>query len=190
MTKKKVMKLLFNLYLVFSTVQYVHAFIKARGKGKEDDRHLIGKAIDVLAGCTREPDYTVTIEDTVLNVSYNPYVHLFTNTIGCIACIMGANVYTDAQYRRFSENTQYAILCHELGHKKLNHSVGLTYVLNRIIGVIRNEVLPMELEADEYAASIVGTIPMMQALKEMATCTKGVTKKELLLRIAHLKTLN
>ena len=188
---KKVIKTLWRMYCWISTILTGYAFIKARGTGKEKDLTLIGKAIDRMQGYSVEADDVILIDDTELHVSYNPYMHLFTNSLGSIACIVtnSTDVYTDVRFRNMHAPTQYAILCHEMGHRKHNHKPGLTYQWDRIKANKQGRVLPMELEADEYAVSIVGYFSMITSLKELATYTKGLSRKEILLRIKYLEAL-
>ena len=193
MAKRKITKILkkvYKMYLTLSLAYTGYEFLKARGLGKEDDRHLIGKAIDRIYGYNVDADEIVMIDDTELHVSYNPYLHLFTNSIGSIACIVNGStdVYTDARFRSMGKATQYAILCHEMGHEKCNHVAGLTYQFDRIKAVLKGKVLPMELEADEYAVSIVGAYSMAYSLRELATYTKGIAKKEIYLRVKHIES--
>lgn len=182
---KNIIKKTMQLYTIVSLAYTGYLFIKARGTGKEDDRHLLGKAIDRIGGYNIEPDNIVTIDDTELHVSYNPYIHLFTNSLGNIACIINGTteVYTDIRFRNMNKPTQYAILCHEMGHKKCNHVAGLTYQFDRIKAIKQGKVLPMELEADAYAVSIVGAYSMIVSLKELKTYLKGIAAKEIDLRI-------
>lgn len=189
MKKKSLLRRLWNCYLLYSTYSTVNAFIKARGTGKENDRHLIGKAIDRMAGYDIEPDDIIVIDDTELHVSYNPYYHLFINRLGCIAVIINGTteVVIDAQFRKMSNNTQYAILCHEMGHRKNNHIVGITYMFDRIKAVIGGKVLSMELEADAYAVSIMGKVNVINALRELAAYSHGLSRKEFIYRIKAIQ---
>lgn len=186
MTKKtNLVKKLWKGYLIVSTVYTGIAFLNCRGLGKEDDRHLIGKAIDRLAGYNKEPDRIIIIDDTEMHVSYNPYMQLFTNSLGGIAVVINGTteVYTDIRFRGMSDATQYAILCHELGHYKHKHNGGITYAFDRLIAIKNKTVLPMELEADMYACSIVGKRAMISALLELKSYLKGYSSKEIELRI-------
>jgi hypothetical protein len=189
MAKKNVLKKVVKGYVLLSTIYTGAKFIQCRGLGKEDDRHMIGKAIDRMAGLSVEHDDVITIDDTEMHVSYNPYLQLFTNSLGGVAVVLKGTteVYTDAQFRKMSKSTQRAILAHEMGHYKHKHNPGLTYQLDRLKSVMNNKVLKMELEADAYACGIVGPWQMIEALKELSTI-KGVSKKELKLRINYIKS--
>lgn len=186
LTVGKVVKAVWKGYCWASTLYTGYVFLKARGTGKENDLELIGKAIDGLAGYSIDADDIVTIEDVDLHVSYNPYMQLLTNSLGGIACITGTNVYIDNVFRNLSKEAQYAVLCHEIGHRKCNHQPDITYQFDRIKAIKQGTVLPMETEADEYGASVCGYRTMIKGLAEVARYTKGVTKKELILRINHL----
>ena len=185
--KKNILRTLWKAYWVIGTVSTTITFVRARGLKKEDDRHLLGKAIDRIAGRDIEPDRIVTIDGIDLKVSYNPYVQLFTGTIGGVACVLNCvnEVYVDDQFRKMSKETQYAILCHELGHRKLAHTAYSTYMFDRMVCILNNKVLPMELEADEYACKIASPVIVMNALEEMKNI-KGISKKELSLRVKHI----
>jgi hypothetical protein len=187
--KNNVLKKLCKGYLLASTIYTGVKFVQCRGIGKEDDRHMIGRAIDRMSGLSVECDNIITIDDTDMHVSYNPYLQLFTNSLGGVAVVINGTteVYTDAQYRRMSPDTQRAILAHELGHYKCNHKPGITYQFDRAKAIMHNTVLDMELEADAYACKVVGPNVMINALKELSTI-KGVSKKELKLRIHHIKS--
>lgn len=185
---KKAVKNILKGYVVVSTIYTGVKFMQCRGTGKEDDRHMIGKAIDRMTGYPVNHDNVITIDDTEMHVSYNPYMQLFTNSLGGVAMVINGTteVYTDTHYRNMSTDTQRAILAHELGHYKHNHKAGTTYQLDRIKAIMNGRVLPMELEADAYACSIVGPNNYIKALKELAT-VKGVSKKEIKLRIQAIR---
>lgn len=174
--------------VVVSTIYTGVKFMQCRGTGKEDDRHLIGKAIDRMTGYPVQHDDVITIDDTDMHVSYNPYMQLLTNTLGCVATVLTGTteVYTDTQFRNMSKDTQYAILCHEMGHYKHKHTASITYQFDRIKAIAKGQVLAAELEADAYATNIVGSDAMIKALREMATI-KGVSKKEVALRIKAIR---
>ena len=188
MKKNNTFKKVLKAYQLFSLVYTGYVFASARGLGKEDDRHLIGKAIDRIGGYDIKPDKTVTIDDTEMYVSYNPYLQLFTGSLGGIAVVLNGttNVYTDNHFRNMSKDTQYAVLCHEMGHYKLEHKPDATYKFDRIKTIyLDNSVLDIELEADEYAATIVGPNTMIIALCDLSRI-HGISKKELILRIRNI----
>lgn len=187
--KKGLLRKMLNVYVVLSTGYIAYEFIKCRGLGKENDMQLMEDATNRISGFVPEADDVVVINDNELHVSYNPYMQLFTNSMGSIACIInGTNeVYVDNRYRNMSASTQYAILCHEMGHRHNNHVANKDYAINRIKHIMHGQVLNMELEADAYAASIVGTDAMITALQELATYLHGISKKEINLRINHLR---
>lgn len=206
MRTKDLLKKVTKIYTLFSFAYVGVKFIQCRGLGKEDDRHLIGRAIDALTGDDVDYDDIIIIDDTELHVSYNPYMQLFTNSIGAIAIVMGTNVYTDVHFRNMSKSTQKAILAHEMGHYKCNHTPSitytydrlihiltdrlihiLTYTYNRLIHILKGKVLPMELEADAYAVNVVGKENMIKALLELKQYLKGVSAKEIDLRIKAIK---
>lgn len=187
--KKGLLRKALRVYAVLSTGYIVYEFIKCRGLGKENDAKLMEDATSRTIGIIPEADDVIIINDDELHVSYNPYMQLFTNSMGSIACIInGTNeVYVDNRYRNMSASTQYAILCHEMGHRYNNHVAKKGYAINRIKHIMHGQVLNMELEADAYAASIVGTDAMITALQELATYLHGISKKEINLRINHLR---
>lgn len=189
MKKRNVLKKLWKGYLLTSAIYTGVKFVQCRGLGKEDDRHMIGRAIDRMSGLDVECDNIITIDDTEMHVSYNPYLQLFTNSLGGVAVVLRGTteVYTDVQYRRMSPSTQKAILAHELGHYKCKHTPSITYQLDRAKAIMQNRVLPMELEADAYACKVVGAWEMIDALQELSTI-KSVSKKELRLRINYIKS--
>lgn len=188
MKTKDLLKKVAKGYTLFSFAYVGVKFMQCRGFGKEDDRHLIGRAIDTLTGYDVDYDDIIMIDDTELHVSYNPYMQLLTNSIGGIAVVMGTNVYTDVHFRNMSESTQKAILAHELGHYKCNHTpIPIIYTYDRLIHILKGKVLSMELEADAYAASVVGKENMIKALLELRKYLKGVSAKEIDLRIKAIK---
>lgn len=189
MKKRKILKAIWKGYMLFSTIYTGIKFLQCRGLGKEDDRHLIGKAIDRMAGYDIDADQIITIDDSDLHVSYNPYMQLFTNSIGGVAVVLNGTteVFTDDQFRKMSPSTQKAILAHEMGHYKCGHTPSITYQIDRIKAIMHNQVLPMELEADAYACKVVGAWEMIDALQELKTI-KGISKKEINLRINYIKS--
>lgn len=188
MKNRKLLKKVMKAYTLFSTVYVGIKFLQCRGLGKEDDRHLIGRAIDKIAGYDVDCDDIIMIDGTELHVSYNPYFQLFTNTLGCIAVVMGTDVYTDVRFRNMSECTQKALLAHEMGHCKCNHAPNpITYTHDRLMHILNGHVLPMELEADAYACTVVGKENMIKALLELNQYLKGASAKEVSLRIKAIK---
>lgn len=188
MKKRNVLKNLWKGYTLFSFAYVGVKFLQCRGLGKEDDRHLIGRAIDALTGYDVDYDDIIMIDDTELHVSYNPYMQLFTNSIGSTAIVMGTNVYTDVHFRNMSKSTQRAILAHEMGHYKCNHTpIPIIYTYDRLIHILKGKVLSIELEADAYAANVVGKENMIKALLELKQYLKGVSAKEIDLRIKAIK---
>lgn len=188
MMKRNVLKTIWKGYMLFSTIYTGVKFLQCRGLGKEDDRHLIGRAIDALTGYDVDYDDIIVIDDTELHVSYNPYIQLFTISIGSTAIVMGTNVYTDVHFRNMSKSTQRAILAHEMGHYKCNHTpIPIIYTYDRLIHILKGKVLSIELEADAYAANVVGKENMIKALLELKQYLKGVSAKEIDLRIKAIK---
>lgn len=176
-------------YTAVSTVAYAVQFVQVRGLGKEDDMGLLGKAIDRIAGYPIEPDSVVTLDGTELRVSYNPYMHMAANRVGCGAMFVPNTneVFTDNNYRKMSPATQRAMLAHELGHYKLAHKGGILYPLERLKAVYWDKsVLKMELEADMYAAKLLGVDTYLKAMQEWYK-VPGVCKKELILRAKYIK---
>lgn len=188
MKTKDLLKKVAKGYTLFSFAYVGVKFLQCRGLGKEDDKHLIGRVIDTLTGCDVDYDDIVMIDDTELHVSYNPYMQLFTNTLGYIAVVVGTDVYTDVHFRNMSKSTQKAILAHEMGHCKCNHTaIPIIYTYDRLIHILKGKVLSIELEADAYAANVVGKENMIKALLELKQYLKGISAKEIDLRIKAIK---
>lgn len=187
--KKGLLRKILNVYALLSTGYIAYEFIKCRGLGKENDMQLMEDATGRISGFVPEADDVIVINDNELHVSYNPYLQLLTNSMGSIACIInGTNeVYVDNRYRNMSTSTQYAILCHEMGHRYHNHTAKKGYAIERFKCVMCGQVLNIELEADAYAASIIGVNAMISALQELGTYLHGIAKKEVNLRINHLR---
>ena len=201
--KKGFVRKAITAYNIFSIVYMVYAFMKSRGTGKEDDRHLIGKAIDRISGYDIDADSIITIDETDLHVSYNPYIHLFGNNLGSIACVINntTEVYTDNTFRKLSKCTQKFVLAHELGHYKRNHNPDHKYQLNRVRAILKGQILDMEVEADEYACRMIrnhlykkygyddcerieryAAKVAIKALEELSSHSSGLSRKELKLR--------
>lgn len=189
MKKKNSLSKVIRRYLLTSTIYTGVKFLQCRGLGKEDDKRLIENAIDAIMGFDVDPDMVITIDDTDLHVSYNPYFQLFTISLGGIASVIPGTtkIFTDAQFRSMSPDTQKAILAHELGHYKCQHAVDLLYPFKRIAAIACGSVARVELEADEYACSVVGSQIMIKALEEMKKIP-DISKKELNLRIKYIKS--
>lgn len=188
MKKNKVLVNLMKAYMAVSTVYTSVKFMQCRGVGKEDDKRMINNAVDRISGFGIECDKIVTLDDTELSVSFNPWLHLLTNNLGCIALVVNGTteVFTDNNFRRMSPETQKAVLAHELGHYKCGHKPGVLYQLDRLKAIVCNKVLDMELEADLYAAKLVGFKTYLKALHELSK-VNGVSKKEIRLRMQYLK---
>ena len=189
---KKVVKVVakvVKIYLLASTLYDAYNFIQCRGLGKENDKQLLANVADRITGFEIDPDEIIKIKDDTLQVSYNPYMQVILRSMGGIACVINDTneVYVDDRFRRMSKSTQYAILCHEMGHRHHGHTAGKGYAIKKIFNVMHGKVLDIELEADNYAASIVGIDAMIEALQEMCTYVHGLSRKEANLRIKHLE---
>lgn len=185
----KVVAKVAKVYLLASTLYDAYNFIQCRGLGKEDDKKLLANIADRFMGFEPDPDETVTVKDDTLNVSYNPYMQVVLRSMGGIACVINNTneVYVDNRFRQMSKSTQYGILCHEMGHRHHGHVAEKGYAIKRLLHIMRGEVLKMELEADNYAASVIGINEMIEALQEMCTYVHGFSRKEVKLRIKQLE---
>lgn len=97
-------------------------------------------------------------------------------------------VMVDEWFLKLSPETQEALLYHEMGHINLGHmEISLnTNALEREIKSLEGDIDYREMEADDYAASVVGRRRMIDALEEMDRNTPTV---EGMLRIKRLKKL-
>ena len=189
---KKVVKVVAKIakvYLLASTLYDAYNFIQCRGLGKENDKQLLANVADRITGFEIDPDEVIKIKDDTLNVSYNPYMQVILRSMGGIACVINDTneVYVDNRFRRMSKSTQYAVLCHEMGHRHYGHVAKKGYAIKRIVNVMHGKVLKMELEADNYAASVIGINEMIEALQELCTYVHGLSRQEVKLRIKYLE---
>ena len=190
--KKGIVRRIVLAYGAVSTIATAYSFIKARGLGHENDRILILKAMDRMRGDNIPADKTfrfkTATDDIELKVSYNPYIHLFANRLGSTAMVTPktGEVFVDNTFRKMDDPIQRAFLAHELGHIVLRHSAGATYMLDRLKATyVDRKVLSIELEADEYAATIVSPWVMIAALKELGE-QPFASKREILLRMKNI----
>lgn len=173
---RKAIKTVVRVYTVVSTVVTVIELIKARGIHKEDDKALIEEGSSILAGIAPTNDFEqIKVgEDTVL-CKFSPYSMLFLGRIGSTALVLdNGMVLYDDNFRRLSKQSQVAVLAHELGHIKHQHRADSTYLLDRAFYAFSGKVLPMELEADAYAVSIVGKEEMIKALKGISKYSTSI----------------
>lgn len=189
MKKKTILKLIWRGVQIVSYINLIKRFIISRGLEKEEDLKMLIDMVDLLQGNKIEgPDDIVLLDDVELHVSYNPYVHLVTNAIGSIASIYPTgDVIVDNTFRLLCPATQRAILAHELGHIKLGHKANIFYPFKRMAYIFAGKVLEMELEADVYAASIVGNKIMIETLEYLKYFIGPIDKKEIDLRIKALR---
>lgn len=162
--------------------------MKARGTSKLNDKELISQAADIKTGFWYTPDDTINIDNRQLNVTFNPYVHVAMNTLGSIAVVTSTgDVFVDNTFKRLSDNAQSFVLHHEMGHVTLKHNGGPAYQLNRLMKVLSNHVLDIELEADKWAMDHVGKDIAIQGLKEMRSLTiDPISRREITFRINAL----
>lgn len=192
MKKKRLMKNIITGVRVIAWTQFIIAFYKARGKEKhvKKDSVMIIDAIDIITGDYIEDKdcEIIPIDDMDMKVIFNPYVHLIRGGLGCIAAVTsGGYVFVDNTFNNLSSNTKSVILHHEMGHIKSMHCPGVTYLFDRLKGIINGKVLPMELEADRYACDKLGKKAVISGLKELRKHVSSLlAKREITLRIKVL----
>ena len=76
-------------------------------------------------------------------------------------------IFCDTEFMNMSETAKKFIIEHENGHIINHHVVKKDYWLKRKLCIFGGKVLPIELEADEYAASVIGKEAARIGLKEM-----------------------
>lgn len=112
-----------------------------------------------------------------LIVIYNPYMVISKGwaVAGCMTdTVNQIVVFVDDDYMHMNKNTQEFIIHHELGHIVHNHctKLGMRHI-------------DQEYEADMYATQY--SIHGIEALTEIATYVTRKAKKEINLRINHLR---
>lgn len=98
----------------------------------------------------------------------------------------------NSEFRTLSKATQKAVMNHEVGHHVLGHldnEMALA-AYNGVRGLypLLGQVISIELEADAYAASVVGNDNMIAALQELKGLPSipDTAKRELNIRIRAL----
>jgi hypothetical protein len=184
------------LLVVWTPVVYVDTFVKvlkARGFGKHDDSKLIEEA-NVICKENRlpegfQPDGIIKLGDEEFGITFNPYVHIATNTVGCkasIACGMN-QIFVDNAFRNMSWDGQQFIIAHEIGHYKCGHMVPADYNRLRVQAAREGKVCIPEVEADLYAAQCIGVTATLTGLADLRQHTHGIPRKEIEYRIETLK---
>ena len=181
---KKAIKVIIKAYPVFDLVRTAYVMIKSRGKNV-DDKVLIEQACEMMVGICPVNTEEVKVGDETLHCVFNPYFLLFIGRLGCSAIVFPENklVVYDNTFRKLSQESKIAILAHELGHIKKNHKAGISYMLKRKAYVLIDKIMPMELEADRYAVSIVGKERFIEALTSVST------GKEVRLRVKAIREM-
>lgn len=79
------------------------------------------------------------------------------------------------EFHLLSEQAKDTILCHEIGHIRLKHAekTDLMLSIRRKSAIKKGIVLPMELEADNFAAQYCGKEAVMDMLDELQEVLKG-----------------
>ena len=122
---------------------------------------------------------------------YNPYALMLkglgiassvTDTVSKIVILV------DDTYMLLSKNAREFVKWHELGHIECRHSATATTSLDRMMKSYKGSVDRREIEADSYAASVMGRDRAYAALREMAHFyKKGLAYKELKRRATIVK---
>jgi Zn-dependent protease with chaperone function len=81
----------------------------------------------------------------------------------------GKIIVVDDEFLKLSEKTQLALIYHELGHFEYNHRES-SFV--RSVKMCLGFVSQNEIDADAYAAEIIGNVEMIDALTELHSITK------------------
>lgn len=129
-------------------------------------------------------DATLTTDDGNVNIIYNPYVffnsmakHINKNTI----CVNNS-------FMELSDITKCFVIGHELGYMYKEHKPGFFYAIKRLCYAAADMVAVEEQDADDYSVWEVGMVTpkgAIVALKELASYSRGLAKKELLMRAAR-----
>lgn len=100
-------------------------------------------------------------------------------------------ILTDNEFDHLSDNCKDVTIAHEIGHIEHMHLSNtiesLKSIIGRIFGV--ESAVAKEYEADQYAFDTYGYEKTIDALTEMSTKVKGISKKEILRRIDHIKLI-
>ena len=97
-------------------------------------------------------------------------------------------IFVDESFLSLDKDVQLAILAHEDGHIKLGHleNVGALNAYKRAIESLKG-AQKIELEADAYAATVVGVDSMIKALEALMALDIPLNKREIDYRIKTLK---
>ena len=167
-------------YLAVTTAWYALEFLRMRGT-RCNDKHCIDELYDALYTGNIHPDYQVEVGNVELNVQlnvqYNPYVFLIMNKPGEMCFVAGKNVYVNGIFTNLSRDTQKAVLSHEAGHVLCSHKGSMFESFKRVWYILKGDVMEKELEADTYAAAVVGRTTMIKALKEIKKQVPGLLSK-------------
>ena len=130
-------------------------------------------------------------------VKYDP---VFTEKIGVFmaALFFDGSIFITDDFLKLSDNAQYFVLLHELGHYVNGHlnkfsftSIGIVYTLINYFGFVPKQ----EAEADDFAYNFLGHEKSIEAMEETLEVLKEHTRfkldhLDLNLRIKRLKNKN
>lgn len=171
----------------------IYGIAKQRGLGKLNDKELITNASLSLAGCNKpegELIRTINVNGEDYDVIFNPYILIFggIQCCGILNSSYGKFIVCDKVFAKLDSITQQVLVAHELGHAQLGHRPDRTDALKRIMEVMKGNVSEMELEADAYAADILGNRITIMALKDLKKHVGGyMSKREIDFRIKVLE---
>ena len=191
---KKVLKKVVVLTEVVELAKYAYVWLthtRGMGSNTKTDKDMLEECGIMLAGLHVKADETITLNDTTLNIVYNPYLTTCLNRVGGCAIVSPETntVIVEDSFRRLSENGKRFVLLHELGHIKHKDVAGSLYALKRIAFLFKGKVLQMELDADDYAVETMGKEDAIKGIKELGKIgIFGLAGKfEIYLRVKAIK---
>lgn len=126
-------------------------------------------------------------------VTYDPLFNLKEN-ICMAALVRDKGIFITGSFLKLSENAQYFVLLHELGHLEHDHMNKFTlmdfdsfYVIATLFGIIPRQ----EKEADDFAVSEIGHEAAIRAMEEtivvLSNDNPELSLLDLKLRLRRLK---
>lgn len=118
------------------------------------------------------PSLGVTFPNMELTYKFGKAIYhndLVVKASGCAFALVDVNrnIFVDDKFMSLDDNTKQFIIYHEIGHEVYKHLENISKfdTFKRGIPVINKSVVNKEFEADNYAASIMGTDNVIEALK-------------------------
>lgn len=189
--KMKKLKKTMSLINLYSTIKLFYVFLTRTAHYGDNFKKMFDTYSNLLVGIEPDEGRHFKVGDIKVRMYYNPLFFLINNRCGSVACTTPDSngdcvIFTERSFHRLSSKTQKFIVCHEVGHI-VNKNKGVPIIGELIrLAVSLYNVDSRELEADMYAANLLGVNSAIIALMELRDNLSGLAKIEISRRIEAL----